>query len=129
MNPVSITPPNHQQLYEIAEQQAGYFTAAQAQAVGFSRPLLSYYTKAGRFSRREVLIEHQLIVDDRNTFGDQICAILSGPISMMNFFSLVPTGEHRHHRHRQWCQYSHRLPAGPFTPWRPCELLARPRIS
>jgi hypothetical protein len=70
MNPVSTTPPNHQQLYEIAEQQAGYFTAAQAQAVGFSRPLLSYYTKVGRFSRREVLIEHQLIVDDRNTFGD-----------------------------------------------------------
>lgn len=27
-------------------------------------------------SRREVLIEHQLIVDDRDVFGDQICAIL-----------------------------------------------------
>jgi len=27
-------------------------------------------------SRREVLIEHQLIVDDRHIFGDQICAIL-----------------------------------------------------
>jgi hypothetical protein len=27
-------------------------------------------------SRREVLIEHQLIVDDRDTFGDQVCAIL-----------------------------------------------------
>lgn len=27
-------------------------------------------------SRREVLIEHQLMVDDRDTFGDQICAIL-----------------------------------------------------
>ncbi len=27
-------------------------------------------------SRREVLIEHQLIVDDRHTLGDQICAIL-----------------------------------------------------
>ena len=27
-------------------------------------------------SRREILIEHQLGVDDRNTFGDQICAIL-----------------------------------------------------
>jgi hypothetical protein len=27
-------------------------------------------------SRREVLIEYQLIVDDRHTFGDQICAIL-----------------------------------------------------
>jgi len=51
MNPISIMSPNHQKLYEIAEQQAGYFTAAQAQAVGFSRPLLSYYAKAGRFSR------------------------------------------------------------------------------
>lgn len=27
-------------------------------------------------SRREILIEHQLVVDDRDTFGDQICAIL-----------------------------------------------------
>ena len=27
-------------------------------------------------SRREVLIERQLLVDDRHTFGDQICAIL-----------------------------------------------------
>lgn len=27
-------------------------------------------------SRREVLVEHRLIIDDRNTFGDQICAIL-----------------------------------------------------
>ena len=27
-------------------------------------------------SRREVLIEHQLIVDDRDIFGNQICAIL-----------------------------------------------------
>jgi hypothetical protein len=27
-------------------------------------------------SRREVLIEHQLIVDDRDIFGSQICAIL-----------------------------------------------------
>jgi predicted transcriptional regulator of viral defense system len=51
MSPVSTTPPDHQKLYEIAEQQAGYFTAAQAQAVGFSRPLLSYHTKTGRFGR------------------------------------------------------------------------------
>ena len=27
-------------------------------------------------SRREVLIENRLLVDDRDTFGDQICAIL-----------------------------------------------------
>ena len=51
MNPVSTTRPDHRHLYEIAEQQAGYFTAAQAQAVGFSLPLLSYHTKAGRFDR------------------------------------------------------------------------------
>jgi predicted transcriptional regulator of viral defense system len=51
MNPVSNTSPDHQQLYQIAEQQAGYFTAAQAQAVGFSRPLLSHYAKTGHFDR------------------------------------------------------------------------------
>jgi len=41
--------PNYQHLYELAEPQAGYFTSAQAQAAGFSRPLLAYQTKAGRF--------------------------------------------------------------------------------
>jgi predicted transcriptional regulator of viral defense system len=41
--------PNHQSLYETAEPQAGYFTTAQARAAGFSRPLLAYQTKAGRF--------------------------------------------------------------------------------
>ena len=51
MNETSTTRPDHDRLYEIAEQQAGYFTAAQAQALGLSRPLLSYYTKVGRFRR------------------------------------------------------------------------------
>src|SRR5579859_7679412 len=41
--------PNHQHLYELAEPQAGYFTSAQAQAAGFSRPLIAYQTRAGRF--------------------------------------------------------------------------------
>ena len=27
-------------------------------------------------SRREIFIEQSLVADDRNTFGDQICAIL-----------------------------------------------------
>jgi predicted transcriptional regulator of viral defense system len=46
-----LTPrqPNHQQLYDLAEPQAGYFTSAQAQAAGFSRPLIAYQTRAGRF--------------------------------------------------------------------------------
>lgn len=51
MDTVFPISPDHQQLYEIVERQAGYFTAAQAQAAGFSRPLLSYYTKMGRFNR------------------------------------------------------------------------------
>jgi predicted transcriptional regulator of viral defense system len=38
-------------LYNIAEAQAGYFTALQAQSVGFSRPVLVHNTKIGRFKR------------------------------------------------------------------------------
>ncbi len=38
-------------LYELAEPQAGYFTATQAQTAGFSRPLLVYQVKVGRFLR------------------------------------------------------------------------------
>lgn len=43
--------PDHSKLYQVAEQQAGYFTAAQARQAGFSRPLLSYHLNAGRFIR------------------------------------------------------------------------------
>jgi predicted transcriptional regulator of viral defense system len=38
-------------LYELAEPQASYFTAAQAQATGFSRPLLAYQVKTRHFLR------------------------------------------------------------------------------
>lgn len=43
--------PDHQQLYHIAEQQAGYFSTRQARAVDLTRPLLSYYTKTGYLQR------------------------------------------------------------------------------
>lgn len=43
--------PNEHQLYQAAERQAGYFTTAQAKAAGFSAPLLSHYTKTGKFQR------------------------------------------------------------------------------
>ena len=45
------THPNHNHLYEIAENQAGYFTNRQARAAGFSRERLSYYASIGRFIR------------------------------------------------------------------------------
>lgn len=38
-------------LYRIAEKQGGFFSAAQAQKAGFSRPLLSYHVKSGRYIR------------------------------------------------------------------------------
>ena len=43
--------PDHNAIYQIAEQQAGYFSAAQARQAGFSGSLLSYHLGAGRFAR------------------------------------------------------------------------------
>lgn len=43
--------PDHNKLYEIAENQAGYFTAQQAHSAGFSKERLFYYVTTGRFSR------------------------------------------------------------------------------
>ena len=43
--------PDHEALYRIAEQQAGYFTAAQAARAGFSWERLSYYATQRRFLR------------------------------------------------------------------------------
>ena len=43
--------PDHDSLYQVAEQQAGYFTATQAREAGFSRSLLSYHVGTGRFER------------------------------------------------------------------------------
>lgn len=43
--------PDHEALYLAAEQQAGYFTTAQARQAGLSRSLLSYHVGSGRFVR------------------------------------------------------------------------------
>ena len=43
--------PDHDALYQLAEQQAGYFTATQAREAGFSYSLLSYHIATGRFER------------------------------------------------------------------------------
>jgi predicted transcriptional regulator of viral defense system len=43
--------PDYDGLYEIAEKQAGYFTASQAREVGFSWERLSNNTKTGLFFR------------------------------------------------------------------------------
>ncbi len=43
--------PDHNALYRLAEQQAGYFTARQAATAGFSWERLTEHAKSGRFQR------------------------------------------------------------------------------
>jgi len=43
--------PDHERLFDIATEQAGYFTTTQARGCGFSSPLLSHHAKSGRFVR------------------------------------------------------------------------------
>ena len=43
--------PDHRRLFEVASEQGGYFTAAQAAGCGFSRASLSYHARRGRFLR------------------------------------------------------------------------------
>ena len=43
--------PDNDALYQLAEQQAGYFTAVQARDAGFTYSLLSYHVGTGRFER------------------------------------------------------------------------------
>ena len=52
MNDTTVaTRPDSEALFATASEQAGYFTAAQARAAGYSWPLLSYHAKHGRFVR------------------------------------------------------------------------------
>lgn len=43
--------PDHQQLFQIASEQGGYFTSTQARSCGFSWALLTHHSKSGRFLR------------------------------------------------------------------------------
>ena len=43
--------PNRARLFELASEQGGYFTAAQARTCGFSKALLAHHAKSSRFIR------------------------------------------------------------------------------
>ena len=47
MNTMSV----YSRLYQIAEQQGGYFSSGQARRVGLSKAMLSYHARQGRFLR------------------------------------------------------------------------------
>ena len=51
MNATQVIQDKFAELYQIAEPQGGYFTTEQAQATGFSRRQLTYYTSTGRLVR------------------------------------------------------------------------------
>ena len=46
-----IAIPDHGSLFEIASEQLGYFTAAQARSAGFDPSILSHHARTGRFKR------------------------------------------------------------------------------
>jgi predicted transcriptional regulator of viral defense system len=46
-----VSPPDHEQLFAIAESQDGYFTMVQARDAGFARSTHSYHVKAGNWLR------------------------------------------------------------------------------
>lgn len=51
MHDTSRTKPSLERLFHTASEQGGYFTAAQAQAAGYSWALLAHHSKSGRFIR------------------------------------------------------------------------------
>lgn len=81
--------PDHNQLYEIAENQAGYFTAEQAHSAGFSRERISYYITAGRFSRVHRGV-YRLVQFPGSPFEDLFVAWLkTGPNSVISHYSAL----------------------------------------
>lgn len=67
--------PDHSKLYHVAEQQGGYFTARQAQDSGFTRPLLTYHVKTGRFRRVKHGI-YRLVQFPESPYADLYVALL-----------------------------------------------------
>lgn len=47
----AATRPDHERLFAIATEQAGYFTTAQARDSAFSSPLITHHAQSGRFVR------------------------------------------------------------------------------
>jgi predicted transcriptional regulator of viral defense system len=71
--------PDHDALYQIAEQRGGYFTAKQAREAGFSWERLSYYVDRKKFERIARGI-YRLIHFPTSRFEDLYAALLrAGP--------------------------------------------------
>jgi predicted transcriptional regulator of viral defense system len=81
--------PDYQKLYDIAENQAGYFTASQAEKTGYSWERLSDLSKVGRFQRIERGI-YRISLFPSSRFEDLFIAVLkSGENSVVSHESAL----------------------------------------
>ena len=81
--------PDHDALYQIAEQRGGYFTAKQAREAGFSWERLSYYVDRKKFKRIARGI-YRLIHFPTSRFEDLYAALLrAGPKSVISHESAL----------------------------------------
>lgn len=96
--------PDRAQLFEIASEQGGYFTAAQAHACGYSSALLSHHARSGRFIRvrrglyryreypsspREDLLTAWLAVGKENTVVSH-----SSALELLGLSDVIPDAAH-----------------------------------
>lgn len=76
--------PQHDQLYRLTERQGGYFTAAQAQQLNFTRPLITHHVRTGRF----VHVAHGVYRWSQfpeSPYADLFIALLqTGPLSVLS---------------------------------------------
>ena len=81
--------PDHEVLYQIAEQQGGYFSAAQAIEAGFSYSLLSSHLRGGRFERVRPRI-YRLVQFPASTHEDlHVASLQAGPDAVISHDSAL----------------------------------------
>jgi predicted transcriptional regulator of viral defense system len=81
--------PDHEALYRIAEQQGGYFSAAQAREAGFSYSLLSYHVRNGRFERVRPRV-YRLVQFPASSHEDlHVAALQAGPEAVISHDSAL----------------------------------------
>ena len=81
--------PDHEALYQIAEQQGGYFSAAQAREAGFSYSLLSYHMHNGRFERVRPRV-YRLVRFPASSYEDlHVAALQAGPEAVISHDSAL----------------------------------------
>ncbi len=79
----------YQRLYEIAENQSGYFTSNQALSAGYSRPNLYFQAEKGKFIRISKGV-YRLSLYPSSPFEDLFIATLkSGPQSVVSHTSAL----------------------------------------